>query len=337
VDPAASTQTVSIQATGADSLAEEHLSVQASGNPVLTVPGKQFATIGSKLSFQVGVVSGSGMVTLSTRSLPPGARFDSPTGVFEWTPDTPGKWSVEFSATDATRASARAEVAIETGDGSPVLENLRNPASGSSESVCSAGSLATARGGWLTQGTSESRVFVNGASVPVVYASPTEVSFACPSAQVGTTLAVAVETSIGRSATLTTVLRDSALGIFTVDGSGSGQAAASILDGARFAMPRNARYEGQPAQPGDVLQIAVTGLPSDTDPSLVTVHFGDLGVSASWVRPAAGSAGITQVGVTLPTATPVGDSVPLTIQQQLFDGRVVASQTVLIGTESLRQ
>jgi len=337
VDPAAGTQTVSIQAAAGDSLAEEHLSVRASGKPVLSVPNKQFVTLGSKLSFRVGAASASGAVLLLARALPSGARFDSSTGQFEWTPNAPGKWKVEFSATDATQASARAEVAIQAGDGTPVIETLQNAASGSSEAVCSEESLATVRGGWLSQGLGQTQVLVNGAAVPVVSASATEVSFACPSAEAGLSLAVAVETAIGRSDALTTVMRDSALGIFTVDGSGSGQAAASILDGARFAMPRNARYEGQPAQPGDVLQIAVTGLPSDTDPSLVTVHFGDLGVSASWVRPAAGSAGITQVGVTLPTATPVGDSVPLTIQQQLFDGRVVASQTVLIGTESLRQ
>jgi uncharacterized protein (TIGR03437 family) len=274
---------------------------------------------------------------LLARALPSGARFDSSTGQFEWTPNAPGKWKVEFSATDATQASARAEVAIQAGDGTPVIETLQNAASGSSEAVCSEESLATVRGGWLSQGLGQTQVLVNGAAVPVVSASATEVSFACPSAEAGLSLAVAVETAIGRSDALTTVMRDSALGIFTVDGSGNGQAAASILDGARIAMPRNARYEGLPAQPADELQIAVTGLPASTDSRLLTVYLGDLGVPAAWVHPVAGAVDVTLIGVTLPAATPVGDSVPLTVQQRLSDGRIVASQTVIVAFEAVQQ
>ena len=230
-----------------------------------------------------------------------------------------------FTASDAAGGSASAEVALQAGEGAPLLEGLRNAASGSSEAVCSPGALATAGGGWFGSGGTQVRV--NGAPVAVVAASPTAVTFVCPDAAVGTTLQVEVETAQGRSAVLSTLMRDSALGIFQV----------GILGIAPAALPRNPRQEGKPAQPGDQLQITVTGIAADTDPGLVTVQLGDLPVRAEWVRPLEGAAGIVQIGVALPGAMPVGDSVPITVQRRLPDGRVTSSQTVAAAFEAVRQ
>jgi hypothetical protein len=40
-------------------------------------------------------------------------------------------------------------------------------------------------------------------------------------------------------------------------------------------------------------------------------------------RPAEDLIGVTQLGVTIPNAAPVGEAVPMTVQQQLRDGRKV--------------
>jgi uncharacterized protein (TIGR03437 family) len=334
MDPAAPTQTITLQAAAGDALVEERLTVQASGKPILWVPGKQYVTIGSRLSFEVRAASGSGAVTLSAHSLPSGARFDASTGLFEWTPTESGSERVTFSATDITQASASAEVSIQAGDGTPVVESLQNAASASTEAVCSSGALATLRGGWLSPPT---KVVVNGSSVPLVQASATAVTFECPEAPAGTELSIIVQTAVGRSARVTTVMRDSALGIFTVDGSPTGQAVARILESGRIAMPRDARNAGEPAQPGDMLEISVTGLPTDVDPGLVTVQIGNLPLRAEWIRPVPGAAGVTQIGLTVPNTTPAGDFVPLIVQRRLSNGPIAASQTVSIAVEAVRQ
>jgi uncharacterized protein (TIGR03437 family) len=327
VDPAAPTQTVTLQATAGEVSVEERLSVQASGKPVLSVPGKQYVAVGKTLAFQVEAASGAGAVTVLAHALPSGARFDSSTGLFEWTPSAPGTERVTFSASDITQTSTTADVAIQAGDGTPVVESLENAASGSREAVCSSGGLATVRGGWLSKGTAAdpsgeslqiggTQVLVNGGPVAVVLASPTAVSFACPEAGVGTTLSVAIQTAAGRSVELTTVMRDSALGV--------------------FPMARDARNAGEPAEPGDVLQIAVTGLPVDADPALVTVQLGDVPVQAEWIRSVAGVMGVTQIGITLPGATPVGDSVPFSVQLHLPTGQIATSQTAHAAIEVIR-
>ena len=279
-------------------------------------------------------------MTVSAQSLLSGARFDPSTGLFEWTPSAPGSERVTFSASDITQTSTTADVAIQAGDATPVVESLENAASGSREAVCSSGGLATIRGGWLSNGTAAdssgqsrliggTQVLVNGTAVAMVLASPMAVSFACPEALVGTTLSVAVQTAAGRSAALTTAMRDSALGIFPL--------AVSILESGRIATARDARNAGEPAQPGDVLQIAVTGLPADADPALVTVQLGDVPIQAQWIRPMRGAVGVTQIGITLPGATPVGDSVPLAVLRRLPSGQLATSQTSLAAFEAVRQ
>ena len=102
-------------------------------------------------------------------------------------------------------------------------------------------------------------------------------------------------------------------------------------------MARDARNVGEPAQPGDVLQIAVTGLPADADPALVTVQLGDVPVQAEWIRSVAGVMGVTQIGITLPGATPVGDSVPLAVQRRLPSGQLATSPAVPVAFEAVRQ
>lgn len=332
IDPSASTQSVAIQTAAGDSVAEERISVQASNRAGLSVPGKQFATFGKRLTFQVGATAG----VLSATELPQGASFDSSTGLFDWTAaeSERGLWKIRFSASDAAGRSAEAEVQIQTGSGVPVIESIENAGSHSRDVVCSEGSLATLRGGWLAPGT---QLLVNGAPVPALSASPTEVTFACPSGSAGSTFSVAVETAAGKSAPISARLRDSAPGIFTVDGSSNGQAAATILDGSQIAMARNHRYPGQPAQPGDTIRIPVTGLSSSADPNLIGVQIGDIEVAAESVQALEGASGIVTVSATLPQAVRAGDAIPIIVRDRAPDGQISVSQSATIAIEAPRE
>ncbi|MBV8843348.1 MAG: putative Ig domain-containing protein [Bryobacterales bacterium] len=330
VDSPAVTQTVSIQASAFGSTVEERISVQASGQPVLSARGRQFAIFDQRLAFQVTASSG----ILAATSLPSGAGFDPTSGVFEWTPaaSQAGLFKVIFSVTDAAQRSSAAEVQIQTGSGAPVIDTVQNAASGSTDSVCSSGSLATAGGGWLAPGT---EVLVNRAPVPVVFASTEQVTFVCPSLAAGTPIEVAVQTAAGRSNALKTVLRDSALGIFTVDGAAGGQAAATIIDGSLIAMPRNHRFAAEPAQAGDQLRIPVTGISAGTDPNLLSIQIGDLELPAASVEPVA--AGVSNVTVSVPAAAPLGAAIPVAIRYRSPKGEVTASQTATIAIEAILQ
>jgi uncharacterized protein (TIGR03437 family) len=334
VDAGASTKTIAIRAGYGDSAVEENVSVEASPRPSLSVPGKQFAAFGKKLSFPVSAISGAGAIlSLSASPLPAGASFDPSTGLFDWTPgdSQSGTYAIGFSAADSAGGSSTAEAAIQTGSGSPVIEALENAATGSQDAVCSSGSLATLRGGWLSPGT---RVTVNGESAGVVFASPTRVTFRCPSGPAGASFSVALETDAGRAGPIAAALRESAPGILTIDGSTGGQAAAQILDGTQIAVPRNYHVRGQPAQSGDMLRIPVTGLPADVDPKLIAVEIGGLELIADSVQPVPEIAGVVSVSVTLPRAAQVGDDIPVLIHRRLTDGSSVSSQKTTIAIEA---
>jgi uncharacterized protein (TIGR03437 family) len=88
----------------------------------------------------------------------------------------------------------------------------------------------------------------------------------------------------------------------------------------------------QPAQPGDSLSIHMTGLPANIDASSLLVKIGDIAVPADFVRPLADSAGVLQVGVTIPRSAPLGDSIPVTVEL-LTGGSISASQTAPIAIE----
>jgi uncharacterized protein (TIGR03437 family) len=344
--PSARSGTVKIRAGTGDESVEERIFLNPSAKPAIMTPGRQAVKVGEKLSFDVSASSAAGPEpVLRADSLPEGASFDAAQGRFEWTPreSQKGDWDVVFSATDAAQQSTTAHVAIEAGSGAPVVDAVSEAASESTDAVCAPGSLAAAEGEWLSGGTESdpsgarmslagAKVTVNGESVPLVYSSPTRIVFICPSRQ-AEALSIAVETEAGRSQIVSARESDTSPGIFTADGSGRGQAAATILEGSRLAMARNYRYASEPAQPGDSLRISMTGLSANTDAGRVIVKIGDLELAADSVRPVTGWAGIEQVAVTIPAAAAAGDSVPLTVREILPDGRVVESQTATIAIE----
>jgi uncharacterized protein (TIGR03437 family) len=169
----------------------------------------------------------------------------------------------------------------------------------------------------------------------VIFVSPTEVTFVCPQPE-GSAMVVSVETAMAVSAPATAAVAASAPGIFTPDGSGSGQATATIFDGSRLAMPRNHRYPSQPAQAGDDLSLLMTGVAADADPNTLAIRIGGVETHATLIRAVAGVAGVVEVGLTIPRAAPLGDAVPITIRQWLPGTGVRESQTATIAIEPSR-
>src|SRR5438876_163974 len=83
--------------------------VIATNLPVLSVPGNQTLTVGNTLRFVVNASDANpGAVILLTATwLPPGATFNSVTGVFSWTPgnNQTGTYTIAFSAIDNNNPS----------------------------------------------------------------------------------------------------------------------------------------------------------------------------------------------------------------------------------------
>jgi hypothetical protein len=138
VDKSAFTRSVSLRAVAGDAVAEDRISIQAASGAVLSVPGKQFVSIGSSVSFRVGAFSQSGATpALMADSLPSGSRFEGNTGDFDWTPQSSqaGSWDVVFTAKDDAQRSSTGHVSIRVGSGNPVIESLQTAANGSTEVV----------------------------------------------------------------------------------------------------------------------------------------------------------------------------------------------------------
>jgi uncharacterized protein (TIGR03437 family) len=352
-DPAAASQRVSIRATFGANRAQDNITVQAGSVPLLKVPGRLAVRSGSQLSFEVTASSASGLpLQLSSGVLPEGAVFDPDAGRFTWTPSDSQRQDLVFTATDPNQVAASAHAIIDVDLGLPVIDTVVNAATGSNELVCAPGSLASIHGRWLSARAAEdptgaslalsgTKVLINGEPVPLVSVSPSQVNFVCPAAASESAVEVTVKGELGDSAAFPIQLQDAAPGIFTVDRSGSGQAAIVIGEGALVAGVRSYRYAGEPAQPGDPLWIPVTGLGAGSGPGSLTVILGESSVEVEAVRapgtaPSA-RAGVTEVRITVPAMAPFGDAVPLAIQVVLPDGRLVASRPVTIAIEPARQ
>ena len=138
-------------------------------------------------------------------------------------------------------------------------------------------------------------------------------------------------------------------GIFSLDGSGSGQGAITIANTAVFAMTANPTFKGRPARPGDYLAIFATGLgpvdnevpagePASADPlsqllSETRAKVGDIFVEVTFSGLAPGLAGLFQVNIHLPSFAPLGFNVPVKLLIPLRDGNVLESNEVTIAIQ----
>lgn len=176
------------------------------------------------------------------------------------------------------------------------------------------------------------RVRVNGAAAPIVYADSTRVDFLCPQLAAGTSLEAVIETEAGISTAAKTVMQQLSPGIFSLDGSGRGQGRISLEGTSAMAVVRDFRNAGQPAQPGDSIFIRATGIgPADDLRSLKPlVKIGDISVQADGVDVEAGFAGVFGIRVKLPAGVPTGVDVPLSLELPGRDGGVTNTVSITI-------
>ncbi|MGB8259305.1 MAG: DUF4082 domain-containing protein, partial [Terracidiphilus sp.] len=215
VDSAAHQSVVAISAGAPGDQAETQLAVLASPAPVLSLPTTLLVESGEPISFRVSAQDPAGLpVRISASNLPAGASFEPASSRFNWTPapNQSGIFAPVFSAVNSTGFTASAQSEIAVGSGKPVLA----PAS---KLACSPGSIATLSGNWLSLADQDlsdptgassqlggTTVRVNGEPAPLLYASPSQVDFQCPSAAAGTGLALTVETDAGATAPLQTTM-----------------------------------------------------------------------------------------------------------------------------------
>ena len=173
-------------------------------------------------------------------------------------------------------------------------------------------------------------IFFNGTLAPIIYTSAKQVAASVPYTLSGTNAQITV-TYQGRSSHPASMnVAPSAPGIFSLDASGSGQAAAVNQDGS-------VNGGDHPAPVGSIISFYATGegqtSPSGVDGKLaqsplphpllpVTVTFGSPGrvtpshtVTPQYVGGAPGTvAGVMQINVQIPSGIQTGNAVPVVVQ-----------------------
>jgi uncharacterized protein (TIGR03437 family) len=209
---------------------------------------------------------------------------------------------------------------------------------------CSPGAIASITGWFLSSGETpfadrsgrsnslgETRVVVNGANAPMLFASLDRVEFLCPALPAGSPLDIAVITPSGQSSYLQTIMEETAPAIFTVDGSPEGQALAIRSKSAELAALPNSRLRARPALSGEMVSVWATGIECALSPR-VSLNLGGQPVSIDSARPASQMAGICEIGFRIPS-TVTGDSVPFVIESMRSDAVVSRSNRTSIAVQ----
>jgi len=318
------------------------LSVTPDGSKPLHVPGLQFAQPGTELRFPVSAADPA--ATLSAGALPVGASFDSLTGEFRWNPAATqiGSHTIDFAAVDSQGAKSAAAVRVEVESGQPVVERIVNAATRSPEAACSAGALATIEGRWLTGGAAASdasghsselagtRVWADGAAVPILSASATELSILCPDTVAGSEMQLVVQTGHGMAEPLQTVVRSATPGIFSLDGTGAGQGLVLLPGDNAVAMIRNPQVAGQPAIAGDQVAVYATGIERLAN---VSVQIGEVPVTPASITAVANRPGLYRIAVTVPAENREAGDFPLSLSGDAADGANWHSNVVKVALE----
>jgi uncharacterized protein (TIGR03437 family) len=321
---------------------EQTVSLRRSNNLAVKAPASQVVKFGSELRFQV--TAGDQSATFTAGTLPAGATFDGAAGVFDWTPSAAqqGNYRLAFTATDSAGEAGIAYSAVSVDAGEPTVDRVVNAASGSVQGACSPGAIARIEGRWLTQSEEASdpsggslalagtSVEVEGKPVPVLYTSASRIDMLCPDAGTASSFEIVVRTAGSVSQPFATTQNAAAPGIFTVDGSGSGQGLVSLAGEPKLAMVRNYLSDAEPARRGDRIVILATGVGAATN---VLVRIGETEFAAESVTPVTGRAGVSQVTAIVPDGAAAGSSVPLSIAVQLADGSQARSNGVNVAIE----
>jgi len=165
------------------------------------------------------------------------------------------------------------------------------------------------------------KVWANGTTVPILSASGTELNILCPDSLPGSEIQLVVQTGHGAAKPLRTTARSAAPGIFSLDGSGTGQGwvLGESAGTNSVAMVRNYRVPAQPAIPGDRLLIYATGVGQLTNTS---VQMGEYQVPAAAINPVPNHPGLYQVVVSVPNIVIQKDDLPLSLSGDGPEGTV---------------
>jgi uncharacterized protein (TIGR03437 family) len=196
----------------------------------------------------------------------------------------------------------------------------------------------TITNGYVDTSLSGVTVTVDGKSAPLVYASQNQLSIQVPyEVTTGTNKNVVVNN--GTSAPAKVKINPTAPGIFTADGSGTGQAAALNYNATSESYTLNSSTT--PAKIGDIVILYLTGegnynaslltgatltntgfiIPSTLSPlpqmsplPQVTIGGTDASAGVAYAGPMVGAMlGVLQINVTIPTGSATGAAVPISV------------------------
>ena len=358
----AQTEAVTISAT-LHGVAVQGTVTLAPTGPALTVPGTQSVQTGKPLNFAVSAKDPSGTpAALGASGLPANAWFDPNRGTFSWVPTVSqiGSHTVHFMATDAAQATSSADVIINVESETPTVLRVVNAASNVDDGGCSPGGIVTLSGGSFTHAPQQSanvsplpttlsgaRVKANGEYLPLLYAAEFQLNVQCPQLAPGASLTLVVEDSNGSSSPLSSTMQYATPGIFTLDGSGTGQGAIVTANTNTLAMPHVDSLPSRPAKAGDFISIYATGLgpvspslpsgqPTPLDSSILLTPEADvlingLATDVQFAGMAPGYVGVYQVNAKIPPKTAPSNAVSVQIVVHLPDGTGALSNVVTIA------
>jgi uncharacterized protein (TIGR03437 family) len=333
-------------------VASTNVTVLSVAAPVLAAPAKMTTTVDTPVTVTAQAEDPSGLnVNLSATNLPVGASFTvdngstSPSatpgvsGVIQWVPQANqvGTYSVNLRAKSAAGTTSQ-KVTIQVTAQVPQINTVVNAASLSTPRVCSPGSLAIIQGTALQipSGSSgdpadRTSVTVNGDPAEVRDASATQITFRCPTNSSNQKLTLLVSNRFGVSNAANVTVQDTAPGIFTLDGSGTGQGVILVNGTSSLAALPDPDFAGQAATPGDALTLLMTGLPEGlTATSAAQVTIGQITAEVLSVADVPKSPGVQMLTVRVPQSVPVGDSIPVQVLSQTTNAK---SNTVTIAIE----
>ena len=347
---------VQLSATYLTSVASANVTVLAPAAPALAAPTKTTTTVGTAVSITAQAVDLSGLnVNLSAGNLPNGASFTvasgsttSPatagvSGVIQWIPsaDQVGTYTVKLGAQSAAGTTSQ-NVVIQVTAQVPQIAAVVNAASLSTQQVCSPGSLAVIQGSALQippsssgEPAGQTNVTVNGNPAEVMNASATQITIRCPENSSSQKLTLQVSNRFGASNSVKITVQDAAPGIFTLDGSGTGQGVVYVNRTTDLAALPDPSFASQAAAPGDTLTLLMTGLPDGPSaPSVARVTIGQIATEVLAAADVPQFPGFQMLTVRVPQSVPVGDSIPVQVFSQ---GRSVESNTVTVAIEQADQ
>lgn len=193
----------------------------------------------------------------------------------------------------------------------------------------------------LPTGTGDTSVRIDGIAAPLFYVSPGQINFQAPWELAGRTVAFVTITAGGiTSAAQPLSLAPTGPGLFTTDGTGSGQGAIVISETGQLAASSDKFPGSRPAAHNEFVTLFATGLggaknqpasgagaplqPLSTSLLTPGVTIGGVPASVSFSGLAPGFVGLYQVNAQVPDAAPAGDSVPVVLSIGGIDSNTVS-------------